>query len=244
MKGRERAEEELREDREHLRSLIESASNFAVYRLVHDQENPYKLQVVLVSPYLKEIMGIPDPMQFKSWFEHIHPDDRGKMTAANLKAFETFRFDEIYRIFHAPKGEWRWLHAVSNGVLDEEKQTRYVNGIIIDITAQKKAEADLQEALTNIKKHSQASMVSIRVEIENDHLSVNIADNGLGFDLRGQAKKKRERGMGLIIMEERAKIAGGVFVIESRKKEGTAIKCVIPVFKEIHSDSVQIGFHY
>jgi len=63
--GREKAEEELRESREHLRSLMESASNFAVYRLVHDQENPYKLSVVFVSPSMKEILGIPDPLRFE-----------------------------------------------------------------------------------------------------------------------------------------------------------------------------------
>ena len=85
-RGRKEAEKELWEGREHLRSLMESASNFAVYRLVHDKDNPFHLQVVFVSPSLKEIMGIPDPLRFETWFEEMHPDDRQRMVAAMRSA--------------------------------------------------------------------------------------------------------------------------------------------------------------
>ncbi|MCU0579679.1 MAG: PAS domain-containing protein, partial [Desulfobacterota bacterium] len=95
--GRRKVEEELREGREHLRSLMESASNFAVYRLVYDPENPYKLRVVFVSPSLKDILGLDDPQQFETWFANMHPDDVERMVAANQNAFATFRFNEIYR---------------------------------------------------------------------------------------------------------------------------------------------------
>jgi hypothetical protein len=73
---------------------MESATNFAVYRLVNDQENPYKLSVVLVSPSIKEILGLTDPQRFETWFENMHPDDVERIVAANQRAFATFRFDE------------------------------------------------------------------------------------------------------------------------------------------------------
>jgi PAS domain-containing protein len=135
--ARLRAKDTVRESEGHLRSLMESASGFAVYRLVSDESRPNKLRVLFVSPSVQGILGIPDPMQFESWFANIHPDDVDRIAEANLKAFETYRFDEQYRSFHAEKGEWRWIHAISNAAVDGNRWTGYVNGIIIDITQKK-----------------------------------------------------------------------------------------------------------
>ena len=74
------AEKKLRVSEEHLRSLMESASGFAVYRLVYDKESPHSLKVIFVSPSINDIFGIPDPMKFESWFENIHPDDVSRLS--------------------------------------------------------------------------------------------------------------------------------------------------------------------
>jgi len=142
--ARLKARAALQESEEHLRSLMESATNFAVYRLVSDEKTPHKLRVKFISPSAKDILGIPEPMKFESWFEKIHPDDVGRMTEANRQAFETRRFNEEYRTYNGKKGEWRWIHAISNGGVNKKSWNRYVNGILIDITKRKLSEEALK----------------------------------------------------------------------------------------------------
>jgi PAS domain S-box-containing protein len=138
------AEKKLRVSEEHLRSLMESASGFAVYRLVYDKESPHSLKVIFVSPSINDIFGIPDPMKFESWFENIHPDDVSRLTEANKRAFETKRFNEEFRTYNEKKGEWRWVHAISTGGTNKNGWNRYVNGILIDITGRKASEEALK----------------------------------------------------------------------------------------------------
>jgi PAS domain S-box-containing protein len=171
---RKRAEKELQESRNHHKSLMESATNFAVYRLVHDKENPYKLNMVFASPSLKEILGLSDPLRFESFFEAMHPDDKERIVAANLRAFETLKFNESYRFFHPVKNEWRWVHAISSGVLDEDQTTRYVNGILIDITDKKKAEEALLEAYDTLEQKIRERTSDLR--IANEKLQRQIAE--------------------------------------------------------------------
>ena len=138
------AEKKLQVSEQHLRSLMENASGFAIYRLVYDKVSPHSLQVILVSPSIKDIFGIPEPMKFESWFENIHPDDVSRLTEANKQAFETNRFNEEYQTNNQKKGEWRWVHAISTGGVNKKGWNKYVNGILIDITERKVAEEALK----------------------------------------------------------------------------------------------------
>ena len=138
------AEKKLQVSEEHLRSLMESASGFAIYRLVYDKVSPHSLRVIFVSPSIKGIFGIPDPMKFKSWFENIHPDDVNRLTETNKRAFETNRFNEEFRTYNEKKGEWRWVQAISTGGVNKKGWNRYVNGILIDITERKVSEEALK----------------------------------------------------------------------------------------------------
>ena len=101
------------------------------------------LDVVFVSPSIIDLMGVTEPQDFKTWFDSIHPEDLPRVINANLEARKTNRFDESMRLFHPIKKEWRWIHSISTGVPDEKGRPIFVNGIIIDITAQKLAEGEL-----------------------------------------------------------------------------------------------------
>jgi len=144
--AQKQAEKALQESEGHLRSLMESATNFAVYRLISDVDNPNLLRVIFVSPSITGIMGVSEPMSFETWFEHIHPDDVERIVSANIEAFKTLRFDETMRIYHPQEQKWVWIHAISTGFEDHERQCNYVNGILIDITRQKEAERALRES--------------------------------------------------------------------------------------------------
>lgn len=82
-----------------------------------------------------------------------------------------------------------------------------------------------QEALNNVKKHSQAKQVNINMaeEKEKDTVSLVIEDDGKGFDL-----EKIEGGLGLMGMRERAESLGGRLDIISQPDRGTIILVTIP----------------
>jgi signal transduction histidine kinase len=88
----------------------------------------------------------------------------------------------------------------------------------------------VQEALTNVLKHSKATRVSLILENRPDHLLAIIEDNGQGFDLDSVWLSSAERRwMGLRGMRERVLLVGGSWNIESSVGLGTTIFVRIPV---------------
>jgi signal transduction histidine kinase len=86
----------------------------------------------------------------------------------------------------------------------------------------------VQESLMNVRKHSQATEVSINIFVSKDKLHVEIKDNGVGFDLK-KASKKSSRQFGLLSMQERAKLIHGKLTIKSTPGKGTSIKGAFPL---------------
>ena len=89
--------------------------------------------------------------------------------------------------------------------------------------------AIIEEAISNSKKHAQASEIRIGLGAGEDTLFVEIRDNGVGFDVeRTQSTYDQRSSMGLINMNERAEIVGGECTLESARGRGTAVKFKIP----------------
>jgi two-component system sensor histidine kinase UhpB len=84
----------------------------------------------------------------------------------------------------------------------------------------------IQESLTNIIRHAEAQEVSIKLKInENPNLlTLFITDDGKGCNLECITS-----GFGLLSMEERIKLLGGIFKIESNVNQGTTINAHIPL---------------
>jgi signal transduction histidine kinase len=80
------------------------------------------------------------------------------------------------------------------------------------------------EALQNIQKYAQASSATVRLREEREQLSVEVADDGCGFDV-----STTSRGNGLINMEDRLDALGGTLQITSSRGRGTTLRAVIPV---------------
>jgi signal transduction histidine kinase len=81
----------------------------------------------------------------------------------------------------------------------------------------------VQEALHNCEQHAGAREVEVAVRQEQDCLRLLIHDDGRGFDAR------RERGMGLLGIEERVNHLGGTLTVDSTPGEGTSIEVVLPL---------------
>ena len=91
----------------------------------------------------------------------------------------------------------------------------------------------IQEALTNIGKHSQAKNVSIDIRQEDGEILFCIGDDGIGFDEEAMATKSpEEKGLGLATMKGRAQMAGGILTINTKERKGTLITLSIPITRE------------
>ncbi|NQT48146.1 MAG: sensor histidine kinase [Chloroflexi bacterium] len=85
----------------------------------------------------------------------------------------------------------------------------------------------VQEALTNVRKHSRATEVRVEIAFLDNVLRVVVADNGKGFDV--DAVDHEEDNWGLIGMRERAEIIDGVLKIESKPGRGASLFLKVPL---------------
>ncbi len=85
----------------------------------------------------------------------------------------------------------------------------------------------LAEALHNVRKHSGVSRAEVSFLGEQDHVSLQISDQGVGFVMPRQ-DGSRLAHRGLANMSQRASRLGGSLVITSSEKEGTAVRLTIP----------------
>lgn len=83
-----------------------------------------------------------------------------------------------------------------------------------------------QEALRNAAKHGQARHAAVDLVRSNGHLRLSITDDGLGFDL---AVARHRGGLGLMNMEERARLVAGELSIHSEPRQGTRIDVRVPM---------------
>lgn len=151
-----------------LHSLLKNATNFVVYRVAIDPSNPFGGKVVLVSPSIREIVGLEDPYKFESWFENIHPEDAERISKANREAWQTgTAYDQVVRVFHQARQRWVWLHTLSTPVFDSEGNLTHFNGLIVDISEQKQAEENLQKQLAFEDIITTISTNFINLEPEN-----------------------------------------------------------------------------
>jgi signal transduction histidine kinase/ligand-binding sensor domain-containing protein len=86
----------------------------------------------------------------------------------------------------------------------------------------------IQESLNNVIKHSGAGKVIVRVTKHSSYIYLSISDNGKGFDMRSHRMSSERNGFGLKGIEERVKLLGGEFNIDSEPGKGTLIEIVIP----------------
>lgn len=96
----------------------------------------------------------------------------------------------------------------------------------------------VQEAITNVIKHAQASHVRVLLDFDGTLLVIFVEDNGRGFELAevlGPGASRR--GMGLVGIRERATLLGGTFNIHSRPGGGTRLYVEIPVSAEVETDA-------
>lgn len=91
----------------------------------------------------------------------------------------------------------------------------------------------VQETLTNVARHSNASEVNIRLAEEHGQLTLEVRDNGRGIS---QGQLSGNRSLGILGMREWALLAGGELTISGSPGQGTTVRVRIP-----HSDGGKAG---
>lgn len=177
------------------------------------------------------------------------------MSSATLRLFENDRdkakvqLEEISKIAANAQGEMRALllhlrpiqlsnDSLCDGVIkliqDLKGKTKldFQAGIDEIVHISKATEEHLfriiQEALSNILRHAEASKITISLTEEENYIYLYISDNGKGFD----PTIERVASYGLKTMRERCEEVGGVFNIRSKENEGTYIDIRIPSTRE------------
>jgi signal transduction histidine kinase len=121
------------------------------------------------------------------------------------------------------------------------KKTGIVSRIHIDVNQpviNKMPEINIfricQEALTNIAKHAQATMINVRIENKGEKLLIRIIDNGKGI---APNTLQNNLSMGLLNMKERANLIGAELDINSTSGKGTIIELKVNVNATENIDS-------
>jgi signal transduction histidine kinase len=89
----------------------------------------------------------------------------------------------------------------------------------------------VQEALTNVARHSRATRCNVRLALEGDNLLVRVEDNGSGFDADSRHRDGGARGLGLIGIRERALELNGTFHLDSAPGRGTRLTVLLPAVR-------------
>jgi signal transduction histidine kinase len=82
-----------------------------------------------------------------------------------------------------------------------------------------------QEAVTNAVKHSRARKVFIQLRARAGQLELSVEDDGVGLSA---AKPNKRAGLGLHIMDYRARSIGGALRLAPGSRGGTAVSCCVP----------------
>lgn len=104
------------------------------------------------------------------------------------------------------------LRAPSDG-LDDRART-----VVLRVT---------QEALHNVRKHATASTVVVSTDVVDEDWTLEIRDDGRGFD-PGTVAARGRRNFGMQVMRERAELIGARFDVRSRPDGGTVVRLEIP----------------
>ena len=76
-----------------------------------------------------------------------------------------------------------------------------------------------QESLNNVRRHAHARQAILRLVREGKDCVLTVSDDGIGFDTA-----HRRHGYGVLGMDERARLLGGVLELESTPGHGTVVR--------------------
>ena len=141
---RKQSEQELRDSRQRMDNIVANSPG-AIYRCANDPE----WTMEFLSAAITQITGYPADdflnNRIRSYVSIIHPDDLHTVEAAVSAGLERKdRYEMDYRLV-ARDGTPRWVHEQGRGVFAPDGRLLCLDGVIFDITGQRKAEAEIRK---------------------------------------------------------------------------------------------------
>jgi signal transduction histidine kinase len=100
----------------------------------------------------------------------------------------------------------------------------------------------IQESLANVREHSGATEVEVRLQARRSAIDVRVTDNGQGFEVNRSLAQAAHRGrLGLVGIGERMRTLGGSFEIDSRPGGPTILRFSLPRWEPFHPVSGDRG---
>ncbi len=229
----EEAERALRASREELRQLAQHLQTIRdeerghIAREIHDQLGQELTALKIHMAMLRNAEHSPEPMvaeiittmtelvnatsdTVRRISRELHPNPTAHM---GLVPAIRWKIEESARRFGFKS---RFIPKTKNVKLEPKRETHVIH--------------ILQEALTNVARHAEATQVEVELDVKDDrHLVLTIADDGKGISEEQIATGK---SIGLIGMRERAHLSGGELTIFCAPGTGTIIVARIPLSPE------------
>ena len=191
---------------------------------------------------LQEIVALADELRAASnQISSVVPDDfrqrvRGRFNDvhARLGALD----ESLREIAHSIRSTTAVARPVADAVQSELRALENATGIGTEL----RVEGDLadlsdsqkivlfrvvQESLSNVRKHSEAERVCVRVRSRRTFVELTVTDDGCGFDPRGLDTDR----LGLPGISERVRLLGGAVEIETTPGGGTTVRATLPQWK-------------
>src|SRR5215213_2195408 len=172
---RERAEKALDLSEDRFRRLVEQIPAVTYVQEPIDSDTPKA--ITYMRPQYEDMLGYPAETEIldeEHWLRMLHPDDRERVLAEELRTDET---GEPYRIEYrliARDGRVVWVHDEATLVRDEEGEPLYWLGVQYDITEQKRTEEELRKSEERFRAtFEQAAVGILQVGLDGGWLRFN-----------------------------------------------------------------------
>ncbi|HJQ23666.1 MAG TPA: PAS domain S-box protein [Blastocatellia bacterium] len=230
---RVRAEEQLKRSNEELRALsarlhsVREEESTRIAREIHDELGAALSSLKWDLEEIDEVMS-----------ETTDPTPRAALRkkVASLIMRTDSAVDAIRRIASELRPTALEEFGLAEALRWHAEQFQARTGIVVTCDCRLKREAFnheqstaifriVQEALTNVLRHAQATRVDIKIRHEGDLCVLTIRDNGRGIT---EAEKSGPQALGLLGMRERTHLLGGEIRIEGAEDRGTMITVRVP----------------
>jgi signal transduction histidine kinase len=226
-----------RETSDQIRSLThqlfkaQESERLTIARELHDSLAQNLIAAKMQCEYLLDI-GLADPLQQEGKLKKV--SDILSKVIADARNLACELRPPVLKQFGIVETLTRYCRDFSETHLIQVdfQATGFEKITIDDITAVNLYRI-IQEGLLNIKKHADASQVSIQLFVSDAFISLRINDNGKGFNVRQRrATLASEKKLGLRSMQERIDLLQGDFRIDSKPGSGTNLFIKIPMSQQ------------
>jgi two-component system sensor histidine kinase DegS len=192
-----------------------------IARDMHDGPAQSMSNLVLQAEILERLVSQPEAIMaeledFKSSVRNALDETRQLIFDLRPMTLDDLGLIPTLRKYTREYGEKHGLQVRLHAVGEQQRLPGSIEGTLFRM---------IQEALTNVQKHSHAQLVEVSLNLSRERAVASVRDDGVGFDVRAiEGNLTENRNLGLISMRERCELEHGVLQVKSQPGKGTEIR--------------------